>query len=145
MTRFVQRAPYWINRAAFAFRMELQETFSRDGIDVTPEEWALLMVLTELQPLSVGELAALTMRDRTTVTRLLDGLERKRLITKTSDDSDRRRAQVKMTREGHHLYPRLLNHAEALIRRGTNGIDPAHLTLLQNVLEKMVENLFRPD
>jgi DNA-binding MarR family transcriptional regulator len=145
MTQFVHRAPYWINRAAFAFRTELQQAFSADGIDVTPEEWALLMVLAELHPLSVGKLADLTLRDRTTVTRLLDGMERKKLITKTSDESDRRRTLVRLTRESRKLHPRLLHHVEALIQRGTDGIAPEHLVLLQSVLEKMVRNLFRTD
>jgi DNA-binding MarR family transcriptional regulator len=142
---FVERSPYWINRAAFAFRSELQLAFSRDGIEVTPEEWSLQMVLFEQAPLSIGQLARLTLRDRTTVTRFVEALERKGLIVRTNDPADRRRTLVQLSKKGHAHFPHTLKHVERLIARGNRGLTEQEVASTISVLARMVDNLSKDD
>lgn len=138
---FIEKPPYWINRAAFAFRAELQQAFSDQGIEVTPEEWALQMVLFDREPLSVGELANLTLRDRTTVTRFVDSLERKGLILRQTDAGDRRRILVRLSPKARAHYPRMLRQVDHLIGRSIRGIKPAEIAITISVLMRMVDNL----
>lgn len=141
MNSFVEKPPYWINRAAFLFRAELQRAFVADGIDITPEEWALLMVLREREPLTVGALAELTLRDRTTVTRFLDALAGKKLVVRSPDPADRRRTEVRLSGEAAEIFPRMMAHVEALIARGSEGIAPDEIATANSVLARMIANL----
>lgn len=140
-TPFVNLPPYWVNRAAFALRGELQQAFARDGIDVTPEEWAVQMVLHERAPITVGQLAVLTLRDRTTVTRVLENLERKGLAARTADAADRRRTLVQLSPAGTELFPRMLTHVQTLVRRSSRGIHPDAMAATVEVLQRIVANL----
>lgn len=141
MSSFVEKPPYWINRAAFLFRAELQRAFSADGIDITPEEWALLMVLRERAPLSVGALAELTLRDRTTVTRFLDTLAAKGLVERKPDPADRRRMEARLSGKAVEAIPVMLSHVEALISRAGEGISPGEIKTTISVLSRMIANL----
>lgn len=144
MSSFVEKPPYWINRAAFLFRAELQRAFAADGIDITAEEWALMMVLRERQPLSVGELAELTLRDRTTVTRFLDALTAKGLVERRPDPEDRRRAEVRLSEQALAAFPAMLAHVEALIGRAGEGISASEIETTIAVLTRMIANLSPP-
>lgn len=145
MNSFVDKPPYWINRAAFLFRAELQRAFAADGIDITPEEWALLMVLRERAPLTVGALAELTMRDRTTVTRFLDTLSGKGLVTRVPDERDRRRTLIGLSAQAEHLFPRMLGHVEAMIGRAGRGISREEMATTLSVLQRLISNLNEKD
>ncbi|MBO6900409.1 MAG: MarR family transcriptional regulator [Rhizobiaceae bacterium] len=145
MNSFVDKPPYWINRAAFVFRAELQRVFSADGIDITPEEWALLMVLRERAPATVGELAELTLRDRTTVTRFLDVLSDKRLVLRRPDTKDRRRTLITLSEEAEELFPRMLGHVEAMIGRAGRGISREEMATTLSVLQRLISNLNEKD
>ncbi|GAB5504858.1 MAG: MarR family transcriptional regulator [Rhizobiaceae bacterium] len=141
MNSFVEKPPYWINRAAFLFRAELQRAFAADGIDITPEEWALLMVLNERAPATVGELAELTLRDRTTVTRFLDTLSGKGLVARAPDPNDRRRTMITLSGEAEQLFPRMLGHVEAMIGRAGRGISREEMATAISVLQRLISNL----
>jgi DNA-binding MarR family transcriptional regulator len=141
MSAFVEKPPYWINRAAFLFRAELARAFAHAGIDVTPEEWALQMVLYERPALSVGDLAELTLRDRTTVTRFVDTLVRKGLATRKPDPKDRRRMLVALSPRGRERFPQMLVHVRELIARSTRGIEQAEIDTTLSVLQRMIGNL----
>lgn len=141
MSAFVEKPPYWINRAAFLFRSELARAFADAGIDVTPEEWALQMVLYEKPVLSVGDLAELTLRDRTTVTRFVDTLVRKGLATRKPDPKDRRRLLVSLSPSGRERFPEMLEHVGELIARSTRGIEQAEIDTTLSVLKRMIRNI----
>lgn len=132
---------YWINHAAYALRSELQRGFAAAGHDLTAQEWALLLMLWAEEPLSVNTLAARTLRDRTTVTRLLDRLADKALIERAPDPADRRRVAVRLTAEGRALEGPLTAIARAMIARAVNGIPPADIVRLNDTLRAMLSNL----
>lgn len=141
MIGFESKPPYWVNRLAFLLRSELHGSFRDAGHDLTPEEWALLMVLWERAPLGVGQLAELTLRDRTTVTRLLDGLVRKELVERKSDSGDRRRLVVTVADQGRALEDPLTALTGAVVRKATQGIAAEDLSQCMATLQSMVRNL----
>ncbi|MFT5343017.1 MAG: DNA-binding MarR family transcriptional regulator, partial [Paracoccaceae bacterium] len=65
---------HWINRLGFVVRKELVRRFQDNGFDVVPEEWAILLILWSKGAQTPSVLADATIRDRKTVTRLLDGM-----------------------------------------------------------------------
>ena len=89
-----------VARTSHAMRSSFRETVSTAGHDITPEEWGLLSRLWEQDGQRPAELAESTLRDRSTVTRLLDRMVEKGLARREVDPEDRRGMQTWLTPAG---------------------------------------------
>jgi DNA-binding MarR family transcriptional regulator len=133
--------PHWVNRLAFQLRNRVQESFAAAGIDLSPEEWGLLLVLWSRGPLPMAALAAATVKDRTTVTRLVDRLAAKGLVTRATDESDRRVVTVAVSDLGHARRTAIVAAVLPVIAAASRGIDPADLDRATATLRQMAANL----
>ncbi|GMA61714.1 MarR family transcriptional regulator [Alicyclobacillus fastidiosus] len=70
---------------------------------VTTEQWVVLLTLARHEGITQTQLADLTKKDKTTITRILDSLERKALVERRKDAGDRRAIQAFVTDEGKRL------------------------------------------
>lgn len=101
--------------------------------DLSMGSWTVLMVLNRdpAIPLMPSDLANKCGVTRATMTGLLDGLERKRLVRREPEPSDRRTLRVRLTREGidrldgmtHDYYRRV-----ALLMRDLDDEDKRQLS-----------------
>ena len=91
---------YLIGHAAMRIRMGLRRLFMASGLDVTPEQWVVLFRLREREGLTQSELGERTVRDKATVTRILDRLEKKSLVERRRDPRDRRTQRIFLTEKG---------------------------------------------
>ena len=89
--------------------------FNAAGHQVSAEEWAVLLLLWRENGQGPAAIAEQTIRDRTTVTRLLDGMEKKGWIARVPDAQDRRRFQVHLTDDGRSLETLLVPVAQVHI------------------------------
>ena len=68
------------------------------------EQYGVLCILNEKSTLTLSSLADLIFKDKTTVTRLVDSLEKRGFINKIPSPTDRRALNVSMTQKGQDLY-----------------------------------------
>jgi DNA-binding MarR family transcriptional regulator len=80
-------------------------------------------------------------RDRTTITRFLDGMEKKDLLRRETDPKDRRRARVVLTENAKALQGPLSAIAKDLIDRAQQGMSEQDANQLVTLLQKMTNNL----
>lgn len=132
---------HWINRLGFLIRRELQDEFHAAGLDISAEEWAVLLFLWRQDGLNPGELAAFTVRDPTTMTRMLDSMSRKNLVARQIDPVDRRKYRVCLTPYAKEIRPKLVACAQALIARSVVDVDPGDLAVTVKVLKTLTENI----
>ena len=130
-----------VGRTCHIMRKAFGKTFLDAGHSVTPEEWVLLNRLWALDGQRPAGLAESTIRDRSTVTRLLDGMVRKGLVRRKTDPNDRRAVQTWLTPEGTALKRQLIPVAERLLERATRGISPSQLETTKETLHKLQANL----
>lgn len=114
-----ERAPgFLISRTAMRLRLGLRRVFAENGQDVTPEQWGVLLCLWREEGLSQCELAERTVKDRTTITRILDLLEKKGLAERRRDPEDRRTFRIHLTEAGRRarevLLPLVRGYAEKI-------------------------------
>ncbi len=141
MFDYESKIQHWVNRLSFLLRSEAQRHFREQGLDLSAEEWALLMVLWQKGPQQMGPLAAITLRDRTTVTRLVDRLVKKNLLQRGAAATDRRKVVVSVTREGQEIQGRIVGSVLPLIEKSNQGISLQERETTLRVLKTMVENL----
>jgi DNA-binding MarR family transcriptional regulator len=94
---------YHIFRVSMALRQGLRRTFQAEGLDVTPDQFGVLFILWEQEGVSQRELAETCFKDMASVTRMIDALERKELVRREPDPSDRRSHRLMLTQEGRDL------------------------------------------
>jgi len=136
---------YWANRLSFLTRRHLNAAFSKAGFKVVAEEWAVLLLLWRDEEQSPSALADATIRDRTTMTRLLDGMVKKGIVQREMAKDDRRRIVVRLTDHGGALRGELVPIAQAMIAQASAGLDAAQIEHAAQTLRKMTENLIAPD
>lgn len=96
--------------AALTHLVRLYQFRDRDTIcchDVSITQCNALEILVERGPLRSQALASALMLDKSTVTRVIDGLERKGYVERRPDPDDGRALSLCATRAGRALYKRI--------------------------------------
>mgnify|MGYP006156920967 CR=1 FL=1 len=119
--------------ASTAVARRLQKNFRLAGLEITIEQWSVLYHLWKQDGLSQQELCNRTFRDKPSITRLIDNLEKQKLVKRMPPKEDRRINLVCLTESAKLLQDKTIELAnqtmdEALIGVGKN--DPAITTML---------------
>jgi len=132
---------YWINRCTILLRSELTRRFQRAGHDVTPEEWVILNRLWEQNGLSQNELAERTIKDKTTITRFLNQMEKKGLVTRKSRREDARFKNIFLTAKAQELKTTLIPIAQQMLGQVAAGVSQNELKIVLGFLKQVEANL----
>ena len=132
-----------IYRTALALKSALQRFFKENGIEITAEQWAIIRHLWDEEGLSQREIAEKTSKDKPNITRMVDALERKRLVFRQPDPRDRRKYCIYLTKEGKQLREHLLPLAQNLRERVTENLTQEEIDLLKDTLGKIYQNICR--
>ena len=132
---------YWVNHLGFLIRKELVREFTAAGHDCSAEEWAILLILDADPGLTASALAARTLRDKTTATRMVDKLVRKGLVRRAPDEVDRRVVRLHMLKAGKETFAELAAVARGLIERSVAGIPQADIDTTVSTLARMAAHL----
>lgn len=134
-----------LTRHNFGFRLGLLARRWRREVDaaiavtgLTAATWRPLMHLAHRgDGLHQTTLAASLGIEGSTLVRLLDGLERQRLIERRSDPQDRRAKIIALTAAGHDTVNALRVRIEALESELLTDVDDAELALLGRVFARV--------
>lgn len=81
---------------------------------LTIPQWRLLAVLNEHAPLSQQDLVNRTLMDKVNVSRTVSSLITRGLVTKKSQDNDKRFQSLKLTKEGQSVVDEIIPVAKEL-------------------------------
>ena len=133
---------FTIGRAAHVLRVRINDVLKGAGLQVSPEEHSVLMVLIrEGGPLRVGDLASRLMRDATTVKRQLDGLVDRAYVSRRQDEQDRRAVLMEATSLGVEAYGKAEPALEALRAEAFSGISEQDAAMTLQSLDKLRQNM----
>jgi len=130
-----------IYRTALALKSALQRRFKENGFEITAEQWVIMRHLWEEEGLSQREIGEKAAKDKPNITRMLDALEKKRLIFRQPDPRDRRKFCVYLTKEGKQLHERLLPLAQTLREQVTRGLSRPEIDRVKETLSKINRNI----
>lgn len=131
-------------QAALSARAFLSRRLEDNGIDMTIEQFKVMVVLWKEKSSTQQNIADFVGKDKTSVTRLIAGLEKRSLIQRTSDKSDKRCNLVTLTAQGIALETptmAVLSDASAFVHK---NIDPKELEITLRVLQTMCQTLNTP-
>lgn len=113
---------------------------------VTPEQWTVLKRLDSHSGISQKELAQKADKDQATVTRILDILERKKLISKEVNKEDRRSFLLHITEKGQEAVKEMHPFIEKLFEEILlHDISEENLATFRQVLLQINQNILHHD
>ena len=94
----------WLGKTVKIVDYFFQEELLKQGLDITKEQMVVLKKLHEQDGRNQNELAFLTLRNKSTLTRLLTKMEKKQYIIRQQSEQDRRVNNIYITPEGREVY-----------------------------------------
>ncbi len=128
-------------KASTAIARRLQKKFNVAGLNLTIEQWSVLYHLWKVNGMSQQELCNATFRDKPSITRLVDNLEKLSLVRRVPSESDRRINLIYLTKQGEKLQDQSMMLAEETLNEGLVGISPEHINLCKEILQQVYDNL----
>ncbi|MFN2456999.1 MAG: MarR family winged helix-turn-helix transcriptional regulator [Chitinophagaceae bacterium] len=128
-------------KASTAIARRLQKKFNDNALNITIEQWSVLYQLWKQDGLSQQELCNTTFRDKPSVTRLIDNLEKLNLVKRTADENDRRINKVFLTKQAQKLQEQTMALAEETLNEALHGVPAEQINLCKDVLQRVYDNL----
>ena len=131
--------PYLLNRAGARIATSFGEEVRPLGASL--QMWRVLAALRARDGRRMGDLAATTSIELSTLTRLVDGMERKGLVARRRDGRDARVVTVHATAPGKRMTQKILPIADRYETVALEGFSEAEATLLKTALRRLFDNM----
>ena len=128
-------------KVSAAINRKLSRNFRQGGLEITPEQWTVLIFLWEKDGVTQQELCNATFKDKPSMTRLIDNMERQHLVVRISDKNDRRTNKIHLTRTGKSLESKARKIANQTLIEALSGISVEDLKVSQDVLRAIFHNI----
>ena len=142
MLTSLKECPYYlISRVSLLVTAALKKEFASSGVEqVKPAYLCVLMSLWQEDGLKVIELSKKAGLEPSTMTGLLDRMERDDLVARTTDLTDRRVLRIHLTETGRHLRDPVLNVVDRVITEVFAGIPQKGIAQTKNLLRNVLAN-----
>ncbi len=128
-------------KASTAIARRLQKNFKQAGVEITIEQWSVLYHLWKEDGMSQQQLCEATFRDKPSITRLLDNLEKLNLVKRVASKDDRRINMIYLTPEASKLQEQSMDLANQTLNEALDGVTNGQVEIAKEVLQKVYENL----
>ncbi len=128
-------------KASTALARRLQKNFKQAGIEVTIEQWSVLYHLWKEDGLSQQDLCNQSFRDKPSITRLVDNLEKLKLVKRVPSKDDRRINLIYLTEAAKTLQEQTMEMANQTLNEALDGVGKEDVELCKAVLQKVYDNL----
>ena len=128
-------------KASTAIARRLQKNFKQAGIEITIEQWSVLYHLWKEDGQSQQQLCDATFRDKPSITRLVDNLEKLGLVNRTANKNDRRINKICLTPDAEKLQVQTMEVANQTLNEALQGVTNGQVEIAKEVLQKVYENL----
>lgn len=121
-------------------KQHTQRDFDRLNLGITVEQWVILKIISESPLISQKELAEKSFRDPASITRTLDLLEKKDLLRRESNSTNRRVYMIALTKNGEQFIAKNMKLVQSHRDQSTKGISTKELNQLSETLAKIRKN-----
>ena len=128
-------------KASTAISRRLQKNFKQAGVDITIEQWGVLYHLWKQDGQSQQQLCDATFRDKPSITRLVDNLEKLQLVTRVANKDDRRINRIYLTQQANLLQAQTMELANQTLNEALEGVSNEQIEIAKEVLQKVYDNL----
>lgn len=128
-------------KASTAIARRLQKKFNQAGLNLTIEQWSVLYHLWKEDGISQQELCNSTFRDKPSITRLVDNLEKLNLVKRSPSSNDRRMNMILLTEEARKLQEQSMELANQTLNEALEHVPVDKIDICKEVLQVVYDNL----
>lgn len=128
-------------KASTAIARRLQKKFNAAGLNITIEQWSVLYHLWKQEGISQQELCNATFRDKPSITRLVDNLEKSGLVKRVASENDRRINLIYLTKQAQKLQEEAMQLAEETLNEALETVPAEKIDVCKEVLHLVYDNL----
>lgn len=141
LREFAHSLPMALLNAREAAMARFRPMLRRHGL--TEQQWRVVRLLADRPDLDAGEIARRTLLLAPSLTRILQFLEKRRLVRRAGDSSDQRRAMFALTGKGQSLFDAIAPESEAIYAAIERAYGAERLADLYALLEAFSASLER--
>jgi DNA-binding MarR family transcriptional regulator len=131
----------FLNLVHCRFKLYMSIIFQSHGFDITPEQFLVLDTLWDDGVLSQHQIAEKIKKDKNSVTKLIDALEKKNLVQRIANEQDRRLNFIHITTSGQTIKDKVTEIALEATNTIIKDIPKEDLHTFLRVLTKMSDNM----
>jgi DNA-binding MarR family transcriptional regulator len=128
-------------KASTAIARRLQKKFNNAGLNITIEQWSVLYHLWKEDGRSQQQLCNATYRDKPSITRLVDNLEKLNLVKRVPSENDRRINLIYLTKNAQKLEEETMQIADETLNEALKTVPPDRIDVCKEVLQIVYDNL----
>ncbi|QJB58192.1 MarR family transcriptional regulator [Pseudodesulfovibrio sp. zrk46] len=136
-----ETAGFLIYRVGRLLRFKAAQFFRERNLEITPEQWVLLLQIAEKEQPLISDLVDKTANDHPNVTRLLKGLSNQGYVSRTVNPEDRRCQHVSVSEAGQALIDEILIDLISEKAVYFEGLDQNDVATLNRILKIVLGNL----
>ncbi len=141
----IKKIAVYINIVNCSLIKYFAKELSRNDINLTPEQYLVMDILWDAEVMSQQAIADIIQKDKNSVTKFIDSLEKKGLVYRQVNKADRRVNNIVVSEEGMKLKARTTEVAIGMMRNVLNNIKEEDLVALDKVMNQIKENIDKAD
>ena len=130
-----------INIAGCKLKQYTAAMLRQHNIDLTPEQFLLIDLLWNQGSMSQLEIADQMQKDKNSITKLVDAIERKGYVVRQQNPSDRRSNTIVLTELGNSLKDNAKTKGISILNTMLEGISEQELNSFLETLDKLCSNM----
>lgn len=119
------------------------DTFHANGIDLSKEQWLVLKKLNDNDGQSQNDLASITNRTKTSLTRLINTMEKKALVYRALAAEDKRINHIHLSEQGKQTFMSSLPVIRLIMEELQEDISNKDLSVAIQVLGQIQKNIIK--
>lgn len=109
--------------------------------DLSAQQWRVMRALMDEDALDISELSSRCYLLKPSLSRIVQNLERRGIVSRRQDKQDQRRAVLSLTSKGRRLFGEILPLSEERYDYITRAFGYGKLHLLYELLDELIEKL----
>jgi len=131
----------WLGKTSKMMEALMIVQFKKDKLDISVKQWLLLKFLYIKDGQSQNQLAFLTNRDKGSLARLINTVEKKNLIARIPSKDDKRVNLIYLTKKGTQVYEASKKSLEIVTKTLHNKITAEEINTTIGILKKVIDNI----
>ena len=137
----IKKIAVYINIVNCSLIKYFAKELTRNGINLTPEQYLVMDILWDAEVMSQQAIADIIQKDKNSVTKFIDSLEKKGLVYRQVNKTDRRVNNIVVSEEGMKLKAKTTEVAIGMMRNVLKDIKEEDLMALDKVMNQIKKNI----
>lgn len=137
----IKEVAVYINILNSKIKKYFGDELNKNTINMTPEQYLVMDILWDEGTLSQQAIADIIQKDKNSVTKFIDSLERKGFVFRAVDKEDRRINNIVLSKDGIMLKDTTIEVAINMMNQVVKNIDDNELAVFVKVLQQMKHNI----